>query len=357
VDRTDFPRLTQQFLSDTDDMSELTSVLQAEDPADALSALVREHFDSDALEPELKDIMFEAIDLQNSTHANFDVDAWENEGQTLQKSLADDEELMAWARETFGDEFEIRDEDGAEADATTAGDAAAQGSADEKDDAKAADAEAAGRGSVDESDLEVSDDKVARDWRQLQKLLTQKDEEETGLPYYESRSVAPVKVPTYNEAGDNALEDIFGISLDSPRQHMQAKSRKTFYPGQTYTPEDLNPHTERGGGEPMDPAKLLAKKKFQSLMRQRTRKDPFKAGKISLPTMRDVGVLSRFVSERGKIISRRRTGCTAKNQRHVKRTIKRARAFGLMPYTSRLQHPSTQEATSHHVEMSTRGLA
>jgi len=45
--------------------------------------------------------------------------------------------------------------------------------------------------------------------------------------------------------------------------------------------------------------------------------------------------LVRFVSNKGKILPRRLSGSCAKHQRVVAKTIKRARAAGFMPYTSR----------------------
>ena len=45
-------------------------------------------------------------------------------------------------------------------------------------------------------------------------------------------------------------------------------------------------------------------------------------------------LLSRFVSERGKILPRRVTGTSAKNQRKVTTAIKRARVMALMPYVN-----------------------
>jgi len=47
---------------------------------------------------------------------------------------------------------------------------------------------------------------------------------------------------------------------------------------------------------------------------------------------RDTKVLSRFISERGKILPRRITGNCAKHQRALTVAIKRARHVALMPY-------------------------
>ena len=47
---------------------------------------------------------------------------------------------------------------------------------------------------------------------------------------------------------------------------------------------------------------------------------------------KDVRLLSRYVSERGKIVPSRITAVSAKKQRELARAIKRARFIGIMPY-------------------------
>jgi len=49
---------------------------------------------------------------------------------------------------------------------------------------------------------------------------------------------------------------------------------------------------------------------------------------------KDVALLRKFMSDRGKIRSRRVTGLSAKRQREVANAIKNAREMGLLPYTS-----------------------
>ena len=50
---------------------------------------------------------------------------------------------------------------------------------------------------------------------------------------------------------------------------------------------------------------------------------------------KDVRRLQRFLTERGKILPRRATGMTAKQQRQVACAIKRARQIALLPYVKR----------------------
>ena len=49
---------------------------------------------------------------------------------------------------------------------------------------------------------------------------------------------------------------------------------------------------------------------------------------------KDVDLLRQFVPERGKIMPRRISGITAKDQRRIAAAIKRARAMALLPYAS-----------------------
>ena len=45
---------------------------------------------------------------------------------------------------------------------------------------------------------------------------------------------------------------------------------------------------------------------------------------------KDAELLRKFMTERGKILSRRYTGVTSKQQREIKRAIRRARVMGLL---------------------------
>ncbi len=49
-------------------------------------------------------------------------------------------------------------------------------------------------------------------------------------------------------------------------------------------------------------------------------------------TFRNTDILRRFISGQNKILPRRKTGLSAKGQRHVAREIKRAREMGLLGY-------------------------
>ena len=49
---------------------------------------------------------------------------------------------------------------------------------------------------------------------------------------------------------------------------------------------------------------------------------------------KDAELLAKFIPERGKIMPRRISGVSAKDQRRLARAIKRARVMALIPYVS-----------------------
>lgn len=79
------------------------------------------------------------------------------------------------------------------------------------------------------------------------------------------------------------------------------------------------------------------KKRSKSTVRTK-RKDPiFVDGKRPRPVFvdyKDLELLSKLISRQGKIISRRKTGCTAASQHAVSAAIKRARYMALLPYVA-----------------------
>ena len=61
-------------------------------------------------------------------------------------------------------------------------------------------------------------------------------------------------------------------------------------------------------------------------------RDYFEENQIKYIDYKDVDTLRKFINPFGRILSRRRTGLTAKNQRKLANAIKRSRFMGLMPY-------------------------
>lgn len=62
------------------------------------------------------------------------------------------------------------------------------------------------------------------------------------------------------------------------------------------------------------------------------KQDYFSANNIKYIDYKDVEILKRFLNPNGKIVGRKRTGVTAKNQRELSSAIKHARFLGLLPF-------------------------
>lgn len=75
------------------------------------------------------------------------------------------------------------------------------------------------------------------------------------------------------------------------------------------------------------------KKKFGSGVREQNQ-CRFCREKKKYVDYKDIDVLQKLLTNRGKIFSRKRSGNCAKCQRKVQRAIKRARFMALLPYTS-----------------------
>lgn len=68
--------------------------------------------------------------------------------------------------------------------------------------------------------------------------------------------------------------------------------------------------------------------------KRRRKVDFIAANKIEYVDYKDAELLKRFISERGKILPRRVTGTSAKNQRKVVNAIKRARVMAILPFVA-----------------------
>ena len=65
---------------------------------------------------------------------------------------------------------------------------------------------------------------------------------------------------------------------------------------------------------------------------RRRKSCPFSGPNAPVIDYKDVRLLSRFLSERGKIVPSRITAVSAKKQRELAQAIKRARFLALLPY-------------------------
>ena len=65
---------------------------------------------------------------------------------------------------------------------------------------------------------------------------------------------------------------------------------------------------------------------------RRRKSCPFSGANAPKIDYKDVKLLQRYVSERGKIVPSRITAVSARKQRELAKAIKRARHLGLLPY-------------------------
>lgn len=88
-------------------------------------------------------------------------------------------------------------------------------------------------------------------------------------------------------------------------------------------PEPRKDSEDRGSGAPRR-GKGFFKKKVCKFCTQKLKVD-----------YKDIDVMRRFVTERGKILPRRITGTCSKHQRVLAVSIKRARAIAFLPYVAK----------------------
>lgn len=88
-----------------------------------------------------------------------------------------------------------------------------------------------------------------------------------------------------------------------------------------------------GGGRPAGPKKRNNKTKIRT-----KKKDPiFVDGQRPRPMYvdyKDLDLLTKLTNRQGKIVGRRKSGCTAASQHAVTLAIKRARYMALLPYVA-----------------------
>ena len=68
---------------------------------------------------------------------------------------------------------------------------------------------------------------------------------------------------------------------------------------------------------------------------RRPKKNPLITAGVEKVDYKDINLLRTFISDRGKIRSRRVTGLTPQQQRQVAVAVKNAREMALLPFTNR----------------------
>ena len=64
------------------------------------------------------------------------------------------------------------------------------------------------------------------------------------------------------------------------------------------------------------------------------KQDHFNQNNIKFIDYKDTEILVKFLNPHARILNRRKTGLTAKNQRSLANAVKRARFMGLLPYVA-----------------------
>ncbi len=89
-------------------------------------------------------------------------------------------------------------------------------------------------------------------------------------------------------------------------------------------------------GKPKPGARRPRKEKDEKAWKKQKRKVCiFCKERIEYVDYKDVGLLRKFVSDRGKIRARRVSGNCSQHQRDVATAVKNAREMALLPYSSR----------------------
>ncbi|POF28804.1 30S ribosomal protein S18 [Roseibium marinum] len=78
----------------------------------------------------------------------------------------------------------------------------------------------------------------------------------------------------------------------------------------------------------VDVAQLPSRRPFF----RRRKTCPFSGSNAPKIDYKDIRLLQRYISERGKIVPSRITAVSARKQRELARAIKRARLLGLLPF-------------------------
>lgn len=101
---------------------------------------------------------------------------------------------------------------------------------------------------------------------------------------------------------------------------------------------DLSEGGFRGGKKAFGkkkPGKNVGANNYDAQSARPKRVDEFAAQGLT-PDYKDFERLRRYVNSQGKILPRRRTGLSAKNQRMLARAVKRARQLALLPMAGTL---------------------
>ena len=70
------------------------------------------------------------------------------------------------------------------------------------------------------------------------------------------------------------------------------------------------------------------------IRKPKPKQNPLKAADVTVIDYKDVALLRKFISDRGKIRARRVTGVSTQEQRKIAKAVKNAREMALLPYST-----------------------
>ena len=79
----------------------------------------------------------------------------------------------------------------------------------------------------------------------------------------------------------------------------------------------------------------MMKRKRSSFSRKKKKSCPFKTEGITEVDYKDVELLTRFITEKGKILPKRITGVSAYYQKKLTGAIKKARYMAILPFVAK----------------------
>lgn len=178
---------------------------------------------------------------------------------------------------------------------------------------------------VSNLDFELSAEQIREIFAELGTVmnLTLVRDRESG----KSRGYAFIEMGSPEEAG-KAIEALNGKQYNGRGISVaEDRGKKSSEPA-AGQPRGEDDGGRRTGFQPLQPMQRVV------FFKKKRRNDVFENNPLLKIDSKDVKTLSRFMSERGRILPRRLTGLSAFNQRRVSKAIKRAQNLGILPYTA-----------------------